>query len=310
MATGRFAPTPSADLHLGNLRTALLAWLFARSAGSRFLMRVEDLDPRPGSSAVAGRQLRDLRELGLDWDGPVAHQSDHRARHDAVLAELVAAGLTFRCFCTRREVREAAAAPHGPPTAYPGTCRSLTAEERAAHEAAGRPAALRLRSDGRSVTVHDRIHGKITAVVDDIVLRRNDGVPAYHLAVVADDHDQGVEEVVRGDDLLAATPSQAHLCDLLELPRPTWAHVPLVLGPDGRRLAKRHGAVTLADLTSSDRSAGDVLAVLATSLGLVEPGEPAPLATLLQRFDPSELPREPWVFDPLDLAEAGRTRGR
>ena len=298
MATGRFAPTPSADLHVGNLRTALVAWLFARSSGSRFLMRVEDLDPRPDSRAVAERQLADLAALGLDWDGPVAHQSAHRARHDEVLAELVAAGLTFPCYCTRREVREAAAAPHAPTGAYPGTCRALTVSERAAHEAAGRPAALRLRSDGRSVTVHDRIHGTVTAVVDDIVLRRNDGVPAYHLAVVVDDHDQGVEEVVRGDDLLDATPSQAHLCDLLGLARPTWAHVPLVLGPDGRRLAKRHGAVTLADLTVSGRTAGDVLAVLATSLGLVQPREPAPLATLLDSFDPDELPREPWTWTP------------
>lgn len=298
MATGRFAPTPSADLHVGNLRTALLAWLFARSASSAFLMRVEDLDPRPGSSLVADRQLHDLRELGLDWDGPVSHQSDHRRRHDEALAELEAAGLTFPCYCTRREVREAAAAPHSSPGAYPGTCRSLSAKERSAHEAAGRPAALRLRSDGRSVTVHDRIHGPVTAVVDDIVLRRNDGVPAYHLAVVVDDHDQGVEEVVRGDDLLDATPSQAHLSDLLGLPRPAWAHVPLVLGPDGRRLAKRHGAVTLADLIASGRTAGGVLGLLASSLGLARPGEQVAPASLAARFDPGSLPREPWVFDP------------
>ncbi|MFP5254507.1 MAG: tRNA glutamyl-Q(34) synthetase GluQRS [Acidimicrobiia bacterium] len=297
MATGRFAPTPSADLHVGNLRTALLAWLFARSAGSRFLVRVEDLDPRPGSRAVAERQLADLRALGLDWDGPVTYQSDHRARHEEALAALVSAGLTFPCYCTRREVREAAAAPHAPTGAYPGTCRDLTARERAAHEAAGRPAALRLRSDGRAVTVHDRLRGPVTAVVDDIVLRRNDGVPAYHLAVVVDDHDQGVEEVVRGDDLLEATPSQAHLCDRLGLPRPTWAHVPLVLGPDGRRLAKRHGAVTLADLAVEGLGAADVLLRLAASLGLSEPGVPPVLDDLVARFDPDRLPREPWVFD-------------
>lgn len=298
MPTGRFAPTPSADLHLGNLRTALVAWLFARSTGSRFLMRVEDLDPRPDGREVASRQLADLAALGLDWDGPVAHQSDHRARHEEVLEQLVASGLTFPCYCTRREVREAAAAPHAPVGAYPGTCRTLTAEERAAHEAAGRPAALRLRSDGRSVTVHDRIHGTVTAVVDDIVLRRNDGVPAYHLAVVVDDHDQGVEEVVRGDDLLGATPSQAHLCDLLGLRRPSWAHVPLVLGPDGRRLAKRHGAVTLRDLAALGRFPEDVRSLLAASLGLAAPGEAVPMAALVDRFDPDRLPREPWTLDP------------
>lgn len=301
MATGRFAPTPSADLHLGNLRTALLAWLFARSAGSRFLVRVEDLDPRPGSEEVAARQLADLRALGLDWDGPVTHQSEHRARHEAVLADLVSAGLTYPCYCTRREVREAAAAPHGPARAYPGTCRDLSEAERAAREAEGRPAALRLRSDGRTVKVQDRIHGTVHAVVDDIVLRRNDGVPAYHLAVVVDDHDQGVEEVVRGDDLLEATPSQAHLYDLLGLPRPSWAHVPLVLGPDGRRLAKRHGAVTLRDLAAVGRSVADLRSLLAASLGLAAPGEVVPMAALVERFDPARLPREPWTLDPEHL---------
>src|SRR5690606_25510616 len=125
-----------------------------------------------------------------------------------------------------------------------------------------------------------------------IVLRRNDGVPAYHLAVVVDDHDEGVEEVVRGDDLLDATPSQAHLCDLLGLPRPGWAHVPLVLGPDGRRLAKRHGAVTLADLAAGGRSPEEVRSLLATSLGLAAPGEPVAMPALVERFDPARLPRE------------------
>ncbi len=301
MPTGRFAPTPSADLHLGNLRTALLAWLFARSSGSRFQVRVEDLDPRPDAEAVAARQLADLAALGLDWDEPVTHQSQHRARHDAVLEELAAAGLTYPCYCTRREVREAAAAPHGPSGAYPGTCRALSAAERAAREAEGRPAALRLRSDGRTVAVEDRIHGTVTGEVDDIVLRRNDGVPAYHLAVVVDDHDEGVEEVVRGDDLLDATPSQAHLCDLLGLPRPRWAHVPLVLGPDGRRLAKRHGAVTLADLAADGRSPADVRSLLASSLGLAEIGEAVALAALVDRFDPDRLPRGPWTLDPEHL---------
>lgn len=304
MATGRFAPTPSAALHLGNLRTALLAWLFARAAGSSFLLRVEDLDPRPGSGAVAERQLRDLSRLGLDWDGPVVYQSANRGRHEEALATLVAADLTFRCYCTRREIREAAVAPHAPTGSYPGTCRSLTARERAAHEAAGRPAALRLRSDGRTVTVHDRRHGAVSASVDDVVLRRNDGVPAYHLAVVVDDHDTGVEEVVRGEDLLHATPSQAHLCDLLALPRPAWVHVPLVVGPDGRRLAKRHGAVTLTDLAVAGLGPEEVLALLAESLGLAAAGEAPTPAALVARFDPDALPRVPLVFDPARLLRA------
>ncbi|HEX4866439.1 MAG TPA: glutamate--tRNA ligase family protein, partial [Acidimicrobiales bacterium] len=202
MPTGRFAPSPTGDLHLGNLRTALLAWLFARSAGSRFLVRVEDLDPVTSDTGHEARQLADLAALGLDWDGPVIRQSARRGRHEEMLAALVARGLTYPCFCSRREVREAAAAPHVTPGTYPGTCRDLGPAERAEREASGRPAALRLRASGERVTVRDRLHGEITRPADDIVLRRNDGIVAYHLAVVVDDHDQGVEEVVRGDDLL------------------------------------------------------------------------------------------------------------
>jgi glutamyl-tRNA synthetase len=298
MAVGRFAPSPTGALHVGNLRTALLAWLFARHAGSGFLLRSEDLQPHPGSDAIAAGQEADLRALGLDWDGPVVRQSDRRARHDEVLADLEGRGLTYPCWCSRREVREAAAAPHGaPPGAYPGTCRDLPAARRAALGAEGRPAALRLRGPGAEVTVVDRLHGSVTAFVDDLVLRRADGVPAYNLAVVVDDADQGVEEVVRGDDLLSSTPRQAHLADLLGLRRPTWAHVPLVVGPDGERLAKRHGAVTLADLAAQGVGPDEVRARLAVGLGLAEPGEPVSAGALLARFDPTALPLEPWVWE-------------
>jgi glutamyl-tRNA synthetase len=295
MATGRFAPSPSGDLHVGNLRTALMAWLFARSSGGRFLLRVEDLDPTTSSRAVEARQLSDLAALGLDWDGPVVRQSVRRHRHEAALTDLVDRGLTYPCFCSRREVREAGAAPHERPGTYPGTCRELTASERAALAAAGRPSALRLRASGELVTVVDRLHGEVTMPADDIVLRRNDGVPAYHVAVVIDDADQGVEEVVRGDDLLDTTPSQAHLMDLLGIARPSWAHVPLALGPDGERLAKRHGAVTMADL---GRTGDEVRSLLAASLGLAQPDEPVTMADLVGRFDPARLPRQPWVVDP------------
>ena len=297
MADGRYAPSPTGPLHLGNLRTALLAWLFARGAGSRFLLRIEDLQPHPEADALAAAQVRDLLALGLDWDGPVLRQSDRRARHDEVLAELEGRGLTYPCYCSRREVREAAEAPHGaPPGAYPGTCRDLSAARRRALEAEGRRAALRLRGPAEVVTATDRLHGEVSAIVDDLVLRRADGVPAYNLAVVVDDADQGVEEVVRGDDLLLSTPRQAHLADLLGLPHPTWAHVPLVLGPDGERLAKRHGAVALADLAAEGITAADVRSRLAQGLGLAEPGEPVRPADLLARFDPAALPLEPWVW--------------
>jgi glutamyl-tRNA synthetase len=296
MATGRFAPSPTGDLHLGNLRTAMAAWLFARSSGGRFLLRVEDLDPVTSNRTHEARQLADLAALGLDWDGPVIRQSERRAAHEAALAELEARGLTYPCFCSRREVREASAAPHVRPGTYPGTCRQLSSAAVASRLAAGRPPALRLRAQGEPVTVVDRLRGTVTTAADDIVLRRNDGVPAYNVAVVVDDDFQGVEEVVRGDDLLDATPSQAHLLDLLGRARPVWAHVPLVLGADGDRLAKRHGAVTLDDLAATGIDADAVRARLAGSLGLAEPGEPVTMAQLVERFDPTHLPREPWIL--------------
>jgi glutamyl-tRNA synthetase len=296
MAVGRFAPSPSGPLHVGNLRTALVAWLFARASGSRFLLRIEDLDPVASRPEHEAGQRADLQALGLDWDEPVVRQSARRDRHEAALAELEAQGRTYPCYCSRREVREASAAPHVLPGSYPGTCRALTAAARREREAAGRPAALRLRADGERVTIVDRLAGPITRPSDDIVLRRNDGVPAYHVAVVVDDADQGVEEVVRGDDLLGATPSQAHLLDLLGLPRPAWAHVPLVLGPDGQRLAKRHGAVTLADLADLGITPVVVLHRLVASLGLASSGREVDLTEVASRFDPEHLPRHPWVW--------------
>jgi len=296
MATGRYAPSPTGPLHVGNLRTALVAWLFARSAGSRFLLRVEDLDPVSSDPAHEAGQRADLEALGLDWDGPLVRQSTRRPEHEAALRRLVDAGLTYPCYCSRREVREASSAPHVPPGTYPGTCRHLDAAGRRRREEEGRPAALRLRAHGEEVTILDRRHGVVTARTDDIVLRRNDGVPAYHLAVVVDDDDQGVEEVVRADDLLAVTPSQAHLLDLLGRPRPTWAHVPLVVGLDGQRLAKRHGAVTLADLRAQGHAPAEVLGWLAASLDLPGAAEATTPADLLDGFEPTRLPPSPWVW--------------
>ncbi|KRC65945.1 glutamyl-Q tRNA(Asp) ligase [Aeromicrobium sp. Root236] len=288
MSAGRYAPSPSGDLHIGNLRTALLAWLWARRSGRDFLIRVEDLDRvRPGAEQ---RQLDDLRALGLDWDGAPVRQSQRLDLYEAAIGRLEGEGRVYECFCTRREILEAPTAPHHPPGAYPGTCRDLTEAERAVRRAE-RPAALRLRSEVATFTVADKLHGTYEGAVDDFVLRRGDGVPAYNLAVVVDDGAQGVDQVVRGDDLLASAPRQAYLATLLGTAPPTYVHVPLALNPAGQRLAKRDGAVTYAEL----RDAGvDVFALIADSVGATgsSPRE------LLESFDPAALSTQPWVFDP------------
>jgi glutamyl-tRNA synthetase len=285
---GRFAPSPSADLHIGNLRTALLAWLFARSTGRRFLLRVEDLDDRTFAD-VAERQLRDLAAIGVTCDEPPEYQTAHAARYDAVIDGLTVRGLTYECFCSRRDILQAPRAPHAPEGAYPGTCRDLTAGERAARRESGRPPALRLRSELDEYTVTDVLHGSYTGVVDDLVLRRGDGVPAYNLAVVVDDAAQGIDQVVRGEDLLSSSPRQAYLAALLDYPQPTYAHVPLVLNAEGKRLAKRDGAVTLAEI-----GVPTALAEIATSLGFTARSADGMLA----EFDPARLPREPWTYQP------------
>jgi glutamyl-tRNA synthetase len=288
MSAGRFAPSPSGDLHVGNLRTALLAWLFARSTGRKFLMRVEDLDRvRPGAEE---RQLDDLRSLGIDWDGDVVRQSDRRALYDDAIDRLTEAGLVFPCFCTRREILDAPSATHTPPGTYPGTCRDLTDAERA-RRSVERPAALRLRAAADAWPITDFFHGEFSGTVDDVVLRRNDGVPAYNLAVVVDDAAQEVDQVVRGDDLLTSASRQAYLATLLGHKPSTYAHVPLALNTDGQRLAKRDGAVTRAEL---EERGIDVLAMIVDSLGLVgtTPTE------LLGSFDPQRVPRDPWTVVP------------
>ena len=289
---GRFAPSPTSDLHLGNLRTALIAWLLARGSGRAFLLRIEDLDAQRVAAApeVAARQLADLAAIGLDFDGEGVWQS-RRLRH---YGEAVARLDTYECFCTRREIAEAASAPHGDGhLPYPGTCRNLGAAERADRRR-GRPPAIRVRADGAVQTVTDRWAGEVTGVVDDFVVLRNDGVPAYNLAVVVDDAAQGVEQVVRAADLAASAPRQRFLAEALGLPPVRYAHVPLVLGPDGARLAKRDGAVTLEEQEAAGRSAGEVVAILARSLGLDAPEATLSPRQLIDRFDASRLDPAPW----------------
>ncbi|MCW3000914.1 MAG: tRNA glutamyl-Q(34) synthetase GluQRS [Conexibacter sp.] len=287
--TGRFAPSPTGTLHLGNLRTALLAWLYARAQGAPFLVRVEDLDAGRVRPHYEAEQLADLRAIGLDWDGEVVRQSARLDRYAAALAQLEGDGLIYPCWCTRAEIRQASSAPHGPlPEGhYPGTCRRLTTAQRAEREASGRPPALRVDAGAAHIAFADRLHGTQEGVVDDFVVRRNDGAFAYNLAVVVDDGEQRVGEVVRGDDLLESTPRQLWLAQRLGLPAPSFAHVPLVLGGAGARLAKRHGAVTLAGRRELGESGDAVRARLAASVGLCAPGERSSPAELVARFDPA-----------------------
>ncbi|MFJ4287384.1 tRNA glutamyl-Q(34) synthetase GluQRS [Paenarthrobacter nicotinovorans] len=288
-SAGRFAPSPSGELHVGNLRTAVLAWLFAKSSGRDFLLRVEDLDR--ARSGAETQQLRDLEAIGVTWDADVVRQTERAGLYDAAIQRLALEGRTYECFCTRREIQEAPSAPHAPQGAYPGTCRRLSAAEREIRRAS-RPASIRLRSEVTEWAVEDQLHGTFVGMVDDFVLRRNDGVTAYNLAVVVDDAAQGIDQVVRGDDLLPSSPRQAYLATLLGLPAPEYAHVPLVVNHDGVRLAKRDGAVTLDDLAAVGIPPERVRALILESLGL-------PAGTLqeaLPAFEPQRLPREPWVW--------------
>lgn len=291
--SGRFAPSPTSDLHLGNLRTALLAWLFARSTGRDFLIRIEDLDQARVTAAagVATRQLADLAALGIDHDGEVVRQSDRGARYGRAIGRLD----VYECYCSREEIAQSAQAPHGDGhRPYPGTCRGLSEAERAELRTL-RPAALRVLARAERWTVTDELYGEVTGVVDDFVLRRGDGTYAYNLAVVVDDGAQGIDQVVRADDLLSSAPRQAWLAHRLGLTPPVYAHVPLAVRPDGRRLAKRDGAVTLADLALEGVTPEHVLTRIAASLDLAGPDEAVTATTLLARFDPSRLSREPWV---------------
>lgn len=261
-ASGRYAPSPSGDLHLGNLRTAVLAEAWARTTGRGFRLRIDDIDASRSSEISADRQLEDLEAIGLTWDGAVARQSESVERYEVALERLAEDGLTYECYCSRKDIREAASAPHVTPGHYPGTCRDLDDAERDRRceslAAEGRVPSLRLRAQVDRWTVRERFasaageDGAYTGDVDDMVLRRGgsgaDAGFAYNLAVVVDDTLAGIDQVVRGDDLLDSAPRQGYLAHLLGLPEVEYVHVPLVLGPGGQRLAKRDGAVTLREM--------------------------------------------------------------
>ncbi|MFM8519734.1 MAG: tRNA glutamyl-Q(34) synthetase GluQRS [Solirubrobacterales bacterium] len=286
---GRYAPSPTGALHLGNLRTALIAWLSARSAGGRFLLRIEDLDSTRAKEEWIGVQESELRAIDLDWDGEPIRQSERGSHYSVALDQLSELGLLYECFCSRKEVREAASAPHPDPDlpadAYPGTCRNLTDAERDQRRQSGRPPALRVRTDGARVAFRDLIHGEHEVVLDDFVVRRNDGDYAYNLAVVVDDAAQGVNEVVRGEDLLDSTARQLWLYRALELSPPAeWLHLPLMRGSDGDRLTKRHGSVTLEQVEAEGGSTSEVVGSLAASIGLAPEGTSCLAPDLLGDF--------------------------
>ena len=297
MYAGRYAPSPTGDLHLGNARTALIAWLWARRAGGRFLLRFEDLDLARVRPGCADEQAAALAWLGLDWDGEPIAQSARGSLYDAAIATLRERGVLYECFCSRADVRRAASAPHGPDgPVYTGACRELTAHERAGRMAHGRAPALRVRMEGELDFADDLLGPQQEALAHtsgDIVVRRSDGVIAYQLAVVVDDDAQRVTHVVRGADLLASTARQLRLYDLLGLaPVPAHAHVPLLLGDDGERLAKRHGAAGLAELRERGADPRAVVGWLAASAGLREAPEPCSPAELVADFDPAALRRD------------------
>jgi glutamyl-tRNA synthetase len=307
---GRFAPSPTGPLHLGNARTALLSWLASRAAGGAYVMRVEDLDGprvRPGLEA---RILEELRWLGLDWDegpdvgGPFApyRQSERLARYAAALDRLREDGHVYPCFCSRAEITAASQAPHGPSDEgprYPGTCRGLAAEEVARRAAARRPAWRFLVPEG-TVAFEDGVHGArshdVATETGDFVVARADGIPAYQLAVVVDDAAMGVSDVVRGDDLLPSTARQLLLYRALELRPPRFAHVPLVTGEDGLRLAKRHGALSLGELRDLGADPRAVAGLLAALSGLAPEGAAASPRDLVGAFALARIPRAPAVL--------------
>lgn len=361
---GRYAPSPSGDLHLGNFRTAVLAWLFAKYEGCEFRMRIDDIDAQRSSEESAKQQLLDLATMGVGHEGRLWRQQECWSEYEKALEALRARGLVYECYCSRKDIAEAVRAPHAAPGAYPGTCRDLGESERAAKRAElaarGRVPALRLRAGVDEWEVRERFAvggGVYRGAVDDMVLRRGGNAPkgaggalagvgvgapdgggaaaggqvnrdyAYNLAVVVDDALAGVGQVVRGDDLLSSAPRQAYLAHLLGLPPVEYVHVPLVLGPDGKRLAKRDGAVTLRDFPGGAQgmlrwiadSLGEAVEVPAAETVVAEveaagvagaAGEPEVAgaggitpADMLRTFRPELLPREPVTWRPAENAE-------
>jgi glutamyl-tRNA synthetase len=306
--TTRLAPSPTGALHLGNARTFLVNWLLARQNNWRVILRIEDIDGPRVKKGADREAIDDLQWLGIDWDEGPIYQSQRLDCYRAALKKLLASKHAYYCTCTRKEVDAAASAPHAEDGAvvYPGTCRDryATADE-ARRDAGGREPAVRFDTRGQEVDFLDyfgeaHVRFDVEHQLGDFVIAKGDGTPAYQLAVVVDDADMGVTDVVRGHDLLDSTPRQALVYRALGLadriPAP-W-HLPLVIGPDGRRLAKRHGDTRLATYRKQGVPAGRVLALLARWCGFVGDFDYINVPQLLERFSMARMPRERIVMLP------------
>jgi glutamyl-tRNA synthetase len=309
IVVGRLAPSPTGAQHLGNARTYLIAWLSARSQAGRVILRLEDIDSPRIKPGAAERAFADLAWLGLDWDeGPIV-QTERLGLYESALQVLRKGELVYPCTCSRRDIELAASAPHadheGP--AYPGTCSYRLSGS--AIELANQPYAWRFRAGNTFVEYIDGFRGKVCLhwkqIGGDFVVWKSAGTPAYQLAVVVDDAALGVTEVIRGDDLVPSTPRQLALYDALGLSPPHFIHVPLVVGPDGRRLAKRHGDTRLETLRAAGVKAEALLGLLAWSCGWIERIEPSAVRDLLPLYRLDTIPRHPFVLDSTLLKRIG-----
>ncbi|GEO25419.1 glutamyl-Q tRNA(Asp) synthetase [Alicyclobacillus acidoterrestris] len=311
MRRGRFAPSPTGELHIGNAFTAVLSWLQMRSAYGAFVLRVEDIDGARSKREYVQQALADLRWLGLDWDegpdvdgpyGPYCQQ-ERLSLYEKALLHLEALGRLYPCFCSRAQLAQVASAPHGlfaDEPRYPGTCRDLTPAQQAELAVHKHPA-LRFRVPDGETSFVDAVAGiqrVDMATGGDFIVRRADGVFAYQLAVVVDDAEMGVTDVLRGMDLLSSTPRQIALYNALGKPIPTFAHVPIVLDVMGQRLAKRNRSITLRAMREAGVAAEEILGVIGYLAGFCDTCQPISLDNLTDRFEIAKVPKHPVRLDP------------